>query len=311
MRRQLVHLCVLILAGGCATQEKTRSGPVTDAKLGLEYATVPQSLKTMDSRGDCPRQAGALKGRTWKQYVAGANACIQAGQWKMVETIGQDMAQTHHLVPWGAYYLSLAAEHRGELPRAMWMAELALKKSPGNGLLIYHQGRLYWHNKDQAAALKSFKKATDIDNRLAEAQLVLGQMALLAAQTDEAAKRFQAALNSEPRNVAALFGLAEAKIKKNDGKGANEALAQAILLQPSSYKARVRQAHVLENIEKNFPEALAAYRRIRTMARDKKLDAMVDFDIDSKITQLEGATKEPAANQLSLRDPAKEKKGGK
>lgn len=308
-----IHLALtsILLLSACAHQEKAATTKVPDAKLGQEYATVPQSLKTMEAKGDCPRQVSALKGKTWKQYVAAANACVKTGQWKTVESIGQDMSRTHHLVPWGPYYLSLAAEHRKEVPRAVWMAELALKKAPNNGLLLYHQGRLFWQAKDQATALKNFKRATELDNRLAEAHLILGQMAMISNQMDEAGKRFQAALATEPRNVAALFGLAEVRIKKNDGKGANEALSQVIFLQPSCYKARVRQAHVLEVLEKNFPEALAAYRRIKTLARDKKLDATVDFNLDSKISQLEGLTKEPAANQLSLREPAKEKKGDK
>jgi tetratricopeptide (TPR) repeat protein len=314
MKHLILLTWLLGLVVGCASKTTTspKSAPV-NPKVGLEFTTpiAPQTLKVMERRGTCPSQAPATTGQSWKPLVMAANACVQSKQWKMVEAIGAHLAQHHHLSPWGPYFLSLAAENRKEYPRALWMIELAIKKAPASGLLTYQQGRLYWISRDQTTAVQSFKKAIELDNRLADAHLVLGQLALIAGQTDEAGKRFQSALDSESRNIAALVGLAEVRLKKNDPKGATAALSQVLLTQPSHYRARLRQAQVLETFEKNFPDALSAYKRLRQLSRDRRLDAAMDIDIEGKIRELEGAVKQAAPNQLSARDPSQAQKGDK
>lgn len=294
---------------GCAHQTTTTSGARDD--LGKEFvnAVAPQSLRVVESsRSDCPRSANAVKAATWKVQVKAANACVLSGQWNMVESLGNQLAQTHHLGPWGAYYLGLAAEHRNDLGRAAWMNELALKKAPKNGLLIFQQGRLQWLSRDQAAALKSFQAAIEADPRLTDAHMILGQQALLNNDLKTAATRFQSAVSIEPRHLPALLGVAEVAMKGKDSKVAGEALAQAIFHHPGSFRARLKQAQVFEILEKNFPQALEAYKRMRGMEKEKKLDAQVDFDLEGKIRQLEGAVKEVSPNQLSQRDPAEDKK---
>lgn len=313
MRNIILYAAVTLIAVGCASSETKKTDAqtkATDMKLGAEFTApvAPQSIRTADNkRADCPRNIQSIKGKNWRQQVTAGSGCVHAGQWKMVELIGDEMSQSQHLVPWGPYFLSLAAEQRKEFPRALWMIELALKKAPASGLLTYQQGRIYWQTKDQNAALKSFQRATELDKRIADAQLILGQTALINGQVDEAIKRFDLCLEAESRAVPALLGLAEAKIKKNDSKGASEALSQAVFVQPTSYRARIRQAQVLETLEKKFPEALSAYKRIKTLDKEKKLDQMVDVDLDAKIREMEGAAQTPSTNQLSLREPQSKK----
>ncbi|MGE0764273.1 MAG: tetratricopeptide repeat protein [Bdellovibrionales bacterium] len=314
MKRLNFILLAFLFLVGCAHQSQTNDQKGPTASLGLEYtkAVNPQSLRVADSRGSCPRQTVALKGIAWREVLNAANACVQSGQWAMVEQVGNHLAQSEHLAPWGAYYMSLAAENRKELPRAMWMIELALKKTPQNGLLVYQQGRLQWLNGEQSTAQKTLKRAIEIDKRLVDAQLLLGQLALISSDNSEAGKRFQAALQVEPRHLPSLLGWAEVRIRAKDAKGANEALAQAIFNHPSSYRARLRQAQVLETLDKNFPEALAAYRRLKTLERERKLDLANEQDLDSKIRELENTVKQATpGNQLSLREPAERKKGDK
>ncbi len=307
--KKLIFITACLGLIGCAHQPTTKTTAGDD--LGKEFVSpvVPQSLRMVETRrGDCPRSINAVKASGWKVQVQAANACVRSGQWSMVEDLGNQLAQAHHLGPWGAYYLSLAAEHRNDLGRAAWMNELALKKAPKNGLLLFQQGRLQWLARDQVAALKSFQAAIDADARLTEAHMILGQQAFLNNDLKTAAIRFQSAVSNEPRHLPALLGVAEVAMKGKDSKVAGEALAQAIFHHPGSFRARLKQAQVFEILEKNFPMALEAYKRMRGLEKERKLDARVDFDLDGKIRQLEGAVKEVSPNQLSQRDPAEEKK---
>lgn len=314
MKRIVLFSFTYLALVACASSPKSNvtEATMTNSNSGLEYtkSVAPISLRAHDSQS-CNRQVVHMKGLTWKQLMKEANNCVQSGNWAVVEVIGNQLAQVEHLSPWGAYYMSLAAESRKELPRAMWMIELALKKAPQSALLTYQQGRLQWLGNEQTSAQKTLKRATDLDPRLVDAQLLLGQMAMISGDYTEAGKRFQAALAVEPRHLPALLGWAEVRIRAKDSKEANEALAQAVFNHPSSYRARLRQAQVLEQMEKNFPEALNAYKRLKALERDRKLDALVDQDLDGKIRELESAVKQSAPNQLSLREPAEQKKGGK
>lgn len=313
MKHNIWMVLIVLGAVGCAhqTPKSGTTAEVVNPKLGMEFTAQvkPQMMRTMDRSGVCPRQATAVKGQSWRALLASANACVQTGNWKMLELVGTEMAQIQHLSPWGPYYLSLAAESRKEYPRALWMAELALKKAPASGLLVFQQGRIHWLMRDQTTALKSFQRATELEPRLSDAHLVLGQMALVNGDLNEAGKRFQAAIAAESNYVPALLGLGEVRLKKNDIKGASEVLAQAVFSQPSSYRARLRHAQVLESYEKNFPEALNAYRRLRSLERERKLDAAVDFNLENKIRELEGMAKATPQNQLSLREASPGKKG--
>lgn len=302
--KRLFALPLAIAVVGCASSPTVnRTDAASSPVQGQEYLNkvVPASTRAVETeRSSCPSQSKALAGKAWKQQVAAANACATAGRWNMVELIGARLAETHHMGPWGAYYLSLAAEQKGDMARANWMIELALKKAPSMGLLVYQQARLQWRLRDQASAQKSLLKAADLDPRLVDAQMLLGQMALSRGDAGEAGKRFRLALDTEPRLLPALLGYAEVAIQKKDIKSASESLDQAIFSYPNCTRARLRRAEVLETMEKNLPEALAAYRRVRNLQRERKLDADIEMDLESKIRQLEAQTQQtPNPNQLS------------
>jgi tetratricopeptide (TPR) repeat protein len=291
---------------GCAHSEKAAQPKLTTQNTDAKYLAGVQanSLRTFERSNICPKQINAVKGQNWQRILTMANGCVQSNQWAMVELIGQYLAEAEHLGPWGAYYLSLAAEQRQEYPRAIWMIELALKKAPQMALLVYQQGRLYWLARNQTAAMTHLKKAADMDNRIADAHLILGQMALSEGNLSEAKKRFQQTLTVEPRLFAALMGMAEIGIRKKDSALAGEYLAQAVFHHPMSSLARVKQAEVFEQLERNFPEALAAYKRLRSLSKESKLDARLNFDVEAKIKSLENTVKEVAPNQLSQREPS-------
>lgn len=319
MKTQILVLILAAFMISCAHSPKPSEAPTgttagANPNVGQEFikGISSQSTRVLDA-GTCPMTAVQIKASAWRDQLKAVNACVLKQRWAMVETLGNQMAQTEQLAPWGAYYLSLAAESRKELPRAMWMVELALKKAPQSGLLVYQQGRLQWVAGDHSAAQKSLVRALVLDKRLVDAQLLLAQMALANNDNTEAGQRFQAALDVEPRYLPALLGSAEVSIRVKDTKGALTALSQAILHVPSSTRARVRQAQVIETMEKNMLEALNAYRRIRTMEREHKLDVAVEMDLDGKIRELEGVVKQQQApkNELSLREPADNKKGPK
>ncbi len=311
----LIFGFALSLAGCAHGSKNNHQSAAVDANQGAEYLKFvgSRSVRVLEGGAQCPLLIKSVKNQNWREQVNVINACVLKKQWRTVEQLANQMATTEHMAPWGAYYLSLAAESRNEMHRAMWMIELALKKAPRSGLLTYQQGRLQWLSGDHSTAKKTLQKAIGMDRKLTDAHLLLGQMALVNNETKEAGQRFQAALAVEPRFLPALLGFAEVAIRSKDTKAAASTLAQAVLIHPQSTQARVRQAQVFETLEKNLPEALTAYRRLKTLERARKLDVAVEIDLDGKIRELESAeqSKNSPKNELSLREPAENKKGPK
>ena len=152
---------------------------------------------------NCLINIGQTKGADWKMLVRHANGCIAKGDWKSVEMIAGEIAGRDIESPWGVYYLSLAADHAGDLPRALWMAELAMKKAPAIGLFGYQKGRVLWKMEKHRAAVEEIQAAVKHEPRLVDAHLFLGQVYARDQQPEKSAAHFQKAAELDPSSVSA------------------------------------------------------------------------------------------------------------
>lgn len=254
----------------------------------------------------CPAD-GKWESPDWKKVAAFANACVKAKDFRKVEMIGNYLAKSAHLTPWGAYYMSLAAQSRKDYPRATWMLELALKKAPNEGLFHYQLGRLLWEQGEDAAALKEMKLASDLNPTLVDAHYVTGQIAMQKDDNGEAEKRFRKALAVDPKHAPASLAIASLRLKAQDWSRAEGALEEAISLNPRSTRARLALAQVREQQLKKFQEALDTYKELRSMHSSKKLDEPVTLNLDEKISMLEKSLAQASKeNQVSSRKPSQE-----
>ena len=144
-------LALSLLAVGCASAPAKKGQPKAAALAVAQKEEVkPAYTEKMTvqkvvelAKMACPRD-GAWNGMEWRKVIPMANACVQAKDWRRVDSIGEYLGVHAHLAPWGAYYMSLAAGARKDYPRAIWMMELALKKAPTEGLFHYQMGRTAW-----------------------------------------------------------------------------------------------------------------------------------------------------------------------
>jgi tetratricopeptide (TPR) repeat protein len=296
-----------LLLAGCA------STPGTEKKT-LEKAPAPTytekvtavNLQEFKPVAACPAD-GKWESPDWKKVAAYANACVKAKDFRKVEMIGSYLAKSAHLTPWGAYYMSLAAQYRKDYPRAAWMLELALKKAPNEGLFHYQLGRLHWEMGDDAAALKAIKLASDLNPSLVDAHYVTGQLALQKGDSSEAEKSFRKALAVDSKHAGAMMAIASLRLKAQDWSRAESALEDAIALNPRSSRARLALAQVREQQLKKFQEALDTYKEIRSMNSARKLDEPVTVNLDEKISTLEKSLVQAGKeNQVSQRKPSNE-----
>jgi tetratricopeptide (TPR) repeat protein len=289
---------------GCATGgSSTKSATVAPVPTYNEKAGAV-ALSDFNA-GGCPAD-GKWEGPDWRKALASANACVKAKDWRKVELIGNYLAVSAHLTPWGSYYMSLSAQNRKDYPRAVWMVELALKKAPNEGLFHYQMGRLYWEQGQEQLALKSLKQASDLNANLTGAHYIMAQMALQKESYAEAEKLFRKALAADSKHWPSLMGMATVKMKSYDWTNAVVYLEDGVRQNPRSAKARLALAQIHETQIKNLQEALSVYKELRSQAMAKKLDEPVVLNLDEKISALEKSASQVSKGKELVRKPTAE-----
>lgn len=316
-------LCVGALAlSGCATGGGSIASHAIsgkDVQVKSVYLEGMAVLAPAKAPGDrCLASAEDFKGKTWKQLVRHANGCAKAGDWKHLELTAQELSRVEINSPWGAYFHSLAAESTGDLPRALWMVELAMKKSPGAGLFHFQKGRVLWRLKNYKGGLDEIRVATGREPKLLDAHVFLASVHHRDQDVDKAATHYEAVLALDSRHRQSLEGLADIRMGQGKYAKAAELLTEAVSVSSSDLRLRVKLAQAHEAIDGSHELALAAYRAARDMQGRGGRDGL-DVDINEKIKTLEAKVMDSKANkQAKLETPANaqaprapaEKKGG-
>ena len=260
------------------------------------------------SKATCPASAKSFNKQHRKQLLELGNACVQAKKWPMLEKIGSRLAKIDHSSPWGAYFLSIGSQGQGNHTRALWMADLALKKSPKLGFLHYQKGRVLWGMGEYETSVKSMNDALKYDKTLTDAHLFLGQIYYRDRDVKKAAKHFKGVLKTEPSNLAALIGVAESYYQAKDNKDAIVYFEKAVDQAPSNLEIRFRLADVYEK-ENQYGEALTTYRRIKRLMRsNKRKRSTTGVNVAEKIEALEAMVAEQSPGRKVTRSEASERR---
>ncbi len=310
MNRTLLKLILLgfvLISVGCANNGVKKGKTASESAVYLKGIHSKILDPTTKNKTLSCKVQSEIKEKSWVKIVAWANDCVQLGHFKQVEFYGNYLAKNHHMGPWGAYFLSLAAENRGEVDRALWMIELALKKTPNEGLLLYQKGRLTWAAKEFEVAVKIFERALKLRPDLLGARMMLGQLYYRDQEFAQAKKHFSVAVKLDNRMTDAWVGLAECELENGNAEAALASLEKAIDLAPKNLDYRMREAFVYERVIKNNQQALSAYKNIRRMGRRLGMTPSVTKQLNEKIEQLKSqVARETPGEQVSQRSPARE-----
>lgn len=299
MKNQLSYIIFAALGlslVGCASAPAVKKSADSTVEVKPTYSekvpTAPVALAR--AAQTCPSSPAVWENQDWRKVTAMANACVKANDWYKVETLGNHLSVKASLTPWGPYYLALAAGSRKDYPRAVWMLELALKKSPSEGLFHYELGRIAWELGDDAQAKQRMKTASDLSPSLTEAHWVVGQLAVDAQDLREAEMRLRKALDSNSKHWPSIMSMAALKIKAKDWEAAEDYLGRGISLNPRSGKARLALAQLQEQQLKKVREAISGYKEMRQLTATKSLDDAPALNYEQKIKDLEKSLPEVA-----------------
>jgi putative PEP-CTERM system TPR-repeat lipoprotein len=174
--------------------------------------------------------------------------------------------------------LALIAAHlrNDELEKALKAIDGLEKKQPDNPATHNLRARVLLAKKDIAGARKSFERAIAINPTFFPAVASLATLDLIDKKPDDARKRFELLLASDPKNTQALIALAELKAA-SDGSSNEVAtlFGKAISSNPTDIGPRLALIqYYLKN--KDYKKALMAANEAATSIPDKPeiLDAL-------------------------------------
>ncbi len=141
------------LIGGCASQSTK-----TIKNDSAQYVDGLQDVSLADLKFKSQKCYSSDEKKNWKLLVSIANRCVEESNWSMTKQLAGSLSQNFPISPWGPFYLSLAAEAEDNLPKALWLVELSLKKTPKVSLLQQQKARILWLMGERKEAEKNWPK---------------------------------------------------------------------------------------------------------------------------------------------------------
>ncbi|MCB0385414.1 MAG: tetratricopeptide repeat protein [Bdellovibrionales bacterium] len=310
-KNHLIFFGLVVAFAGCASSGGSKSGAKV-AATKYTKSIKAKSTRSVKSVKSCPKSIEVKEGTNWKELVEMANSCVKAGNWAQVENLGNRLAKSEYLSPWGVYFLSLSAWEKKDYARSLWMVEAALKKAPSTGLFYHQKGRILWEMKEIDAAVAAFEESLRLDPQNTEAHFLVGQVYLQDLDYKRAVEHLEIVNNDRSRDPHVMDGLSYCYLKLGKFQKALDLLETAIAESPRRLDLRLRQANILEIHLKEEEKALVVYKRIRHLMVKRRLEGELNLSLDEKIKNLEVAVEKKRAasqKQVSL-NRAEDTEGG-
>lgn len=281
-----------VLTTACSSGPKKVSVlPTTDKVVRMPVVSMDV---TQASQSLCPKIGADLSKKKLKELIQAGNSCIRNQDYARLEEVGIQTNRKEPFQPWGSFFLSVAADARGELQRAKWMIDLALKKNQSYGILHFQKARLLWNEQRFGEAIQLVKKSVDMDPGLTEGHLFLGQIYFRDQEFEPASEHFYTVLKAKPSHPMALTGLAESRMYRGDYRGAMEVLNRAVNYHPDMLEFQLRQAQIYETGLSDKVNALNTYIQIKRRLMRSPSRVVSLADIETKIQQIESSQRQPA-----------------
>lgn len=239
-----------------------------------------------------------------KEIIQNASSCVKKDDFNTLMSWAKLAGELYPKEPWNNYYLSIYHEKKNELGKSRWHIEQATLKAPNIGLLYYQLARLDWREENYVDCFNHLKKSLEFDNTNSDAHLFIAQIYFRDQDFPTASKHFYSVLNLDSKNEIAIYGLAESRAQMQDYKASVEMFDKLINIQSQKIEYFVRRANITEKNLKNIDLALKYYREIDDKYKRGSLKGNLNFDLKSKIEELNAASnKANASSQQPSKSP--------
>jgi tetratricopeptide (TPR) repeat protein len=288
--------------GGVGTKEDKQAAEKSKAYMdGISYVVSGTAGGTCAAPTKVQLNAltaNDAPSKEWKDLLSKASACTGDKNWKTLEQVAETMARVDINAPWGAYFLAVSAEARGDYQRALWMTDLALKKAGGQApLFSYQRGRVLLGLKETSKGMAEIQKAVGLEPKLVHGHMFLAEIYHRDLEWNKAGEHYQAVLAVDDKAPLALAGLGEVRFQQGKHDEAAQLYTKALSWRPQRGDWWLRLAGIYETSLKNNELALTAYRSLRSSVDKGDVKPRPALDLNGKIKSLEeavAAARQPA-----------------
>lgn len=160
------------------TTVKPRVKPISVDQLRVYLPVIAASTGAVTryegSKSDSCKWAETDKALTVAALSDKANKCVSAKNPGMTERYGMLMTRKEPKSPMGVFYMGLSAEMMNQEEKALWLVELAIKKSGDAPYLLYQRARMLAKTGQNAESNADFIKASDLGLKSPELTLMHG-----------------------------------------------------------------------------------------------------------------------------------------
>jgi tetratricopeptide (TPR) repeat protein len=201
-----------------------------------------------------------------KQSLARAVKAMQAGDVVKAESICRDFLVANAASVPHLQLLGHALARQDRIAEAKEQIEFALKMEPDYARLYEDLGNLQGMERDYDAAIKSFRRAVQLDPRLALVHKKLAQTLIAAGRGDEVDAAFEGFLDHD--RDAALVAAGAEHWREGRNEEAETTLLSALRKNPENIDAMRFLAMVYHDQDKKLQDAEALLRRAISIAPD-------------------------------------------
>ena len=170
------------------------------------------------------------------------------------------------------------------------------KKQPDNPAVHHLRGGALLGKGDVAKARQGFERALSVDPAYLPAATSLARLDLAEKKTEQAAKRFEAVLVKDPKNIQAMLALAELRAQSDGGTDkAADLIGKAIATAPADPAPRLALI-ALHVGTKNQSKALTAAQEAMAAIPDRP----EVLDVAGRVFQMTGDTNQALATYGKL-----------
>lgn len=251
-------------------------------------------------------QPGEIKKKDWATLLENLNQCALQNQWFNVENNALELLRVEVNAPWGPYFLSLAAENRSDLARALWMIDLAIKKASSDiAAFHYQRGRVLWLLDQKESAKQEMQKTTQLNSKFADAYLFLAELTYRELDYKQSISLYQKAIDNEITATEAFQNISECYFALSDYVNTQKYLSLGVSKHPESLNMRLKLAQLYEDQLKDTQQAIMSYTSLKEALKKGQVQGPLKFDINEKIKILEAQWAKTQAD----RKPAQAKGG--
>lgn len=252
----------------------------------IDYAKLPPYLPKLtqieglfvsrdqpSSKSPCPSGEKDLPAGV-AGLMQAANACVSQKRFTAIEKIASRLAELEPKSGLAPYYLSLAAAGLGQNEKALYLAELALKKNDDKTFFLYQKALILGSNQDRAQANRLMIKAFDERLDAWETRLIHGVVAFSQGDCISVTEDFKAIPDPALDQFELVPALTECMAQKGEVAPA-VALIQQRFNSLKTVSLGLQWGHLAEVYQMDSKAALQAYEKTR--AASSRAPATLDW----------------------------------